>query len=242
VSTLVRKLRTAAHAALSVMPSAIKVPVYRRVFGFKIARGAKIGVSMLDVDHLEMAEDSRIGHGNLLSRTQKVTLARGAEIGFLNVLRGGDEIAMGDYSTVMRFNVINAIPDNDCTTETVPKLTLGPGAYVTSGHRLDFTDRITLGTNVIVAGRNSSLWTHNRQVTKPITIDDFCYLGSEVRLGPGAQMGANAILGMGAVLVGKAEGGHVHAGVPARPLRELDPEEQQRLRKKSRRDIPEDLF
>ena len=73
---------------------------------------------------------------------------------------------------------------------------------IVSGHRIDFTDRVTIGRNVIIGGRNSSLWTHNRQQTAPIEIGDFCYLGSEVRLAPGARLPERSILALGSVLAG----------------------------------------
>ena len=242
MSKLLRRARTAVHAALALCPGFVKRPIYRRLFGFKIAAGTKIGISLLDVDQLELAPGAHIGHGNLLTRTLRVRLDEGAQIGFLNVLRGGDEVHLDRYSTVLRFNVLNSIPDNDCTDRTDPRLELGPGAYIVSGHRLDFTDRIRLGRNVILAGRNSSFWTHNRQATRPIEIGDFCYVGSEVRLAPGATLGPGAILGMGAVLAGAAEGGQVHGGVPAKPIRAVTDDEKLRLHRKSRKDIPDDLF
>jgi acetyltransferase-like isoleucine patch superfamily enzyme len=232
----------ALHAGLAVLPNAIKQPIYRHAFGFKIARGAKIGLSLVDVDELELGAGARIGHGNLITRTRRVVLQDGAEIGFLNVLRGGSEIALGRFATVMRFNVLNSIPDNDAAGPTDPRLVLADGAQVVSGHRLDFTDRIRIGKNVILAGRNSSLWTHNRQATRPIEIGDFCYLGSEVRLAPGAALGDWAILGMGAVLSGKAEARTVHGGVPARPIRAITDEDARTLAKKTRKEIPEDLY
>ncbi len=239
---LFRLLRTGIHAALAPLPSALKIPIYRRAFGFKIGRDAHIGWSLLDVDHLELADGARIGHGNLLIRTRSVALGEGAEIGFLNVLRGGEEIRLDAYATVMRFNVLNSIPDNDADGPTDPRLTLGAGAYVVSGHRLDFTTRISLGKNVIVAGRNSSLWTHNRQATRPIHIGDFCYLGSEVRIAPGAVLGDWSILAMGAVLSGEAAPRTVHGGIPAKPIRAITDEDAQVLAKKSKREIPEDAY
>ncbi len=242
MSLLPRRLRAVAHAALAFLPNAVKVPIYRRVFGFDIAPGARIGLSMLDVDHLVMGPRASIGHGNLLLRTKEVRLDDGAQIGFCNLLRGGDEIKLGRFSTVLRFNVLNSIPDNDCTTPTDPRLLLDHGAYIVSGHRLDFTDRITLGKNVIVAGRNSSLWTHNRQETRPIEIADFCYVGSEVRVAPGAKLGPMSILAMGSVLSGTSDGGQVLGGVPAKPIRDLTEADRQSLARKSRDDIPKDLY
>lgn len=235
---LSRLARLSAHAAIAVLPTAIKRPIYNHVFGFKIAPGAKIGLSILDVDHLEMDDGARIGHGNLLHGTGLVSLARGAEIGYGNIVRGGDAVTLDEYATVLRFNVLNSIPDNDCVGTPDPRLTLARGAYVVSGHRLDFTDRIALGKNVIVAGRNSSFWTHNRQATRPIEIGDFSYVGSEVRVAPGATLGDEAILGMGAVLSGQLPGGKVFGGVPARAIRDVTEEEKQTLHKPSRKDVP----
>lgn len=235
-------LRLAAHAGLALLPNPIKQPIYRHAFGFKIGRDVKIGISLLDVDHLELGAGATIGHGNLITRTHRVILQEHAEIGFLNVLRGGEAIELGRFAGVMRFNVLNSIPDNDAAGPTDPRLVLGDGAQIVSGHRLDFTDRITLGKNVIVAGRNSSLWTHNRQATRPIEVGDFCYLGSEVRLAPGATLGDWSILGMGAVLSGKAEARTVHGGVPAKPIRAVSDEDLRTLAKKTRREIPEDLY
>jgi len=111
-----------------------------------------------------------------------------------------------------------------------------------SGHRLDFTTRITIGKNAIVAGRNSSLWTHNRQTTAPIRIGDFCYVGSEVRVAPGAHLGDWSILALGAVLSGEAAPRTVHGGVPAKPIRAIDGEDERVLAKKTRKDIPEDAY
>jgi acetyltransferase-like isoleucine patch superfamily enzyme len=230
------------HAALAPLPGAIKIPIYRHVFGFKIGRGARIGLSLLDVDHLELGDGARVGHGNLMLRTRAIHLGARAEIGYANILRGGDEIRLGRWATVLRFNVLNSIPDNDCSAPTDPRLWLDDGAYVVSGHRLDFTDRIRIGKNVIIAGRNSSLWTHNRQATLPIEIGDFCYLGSEVRLAPGATLGDWSILGMGAVLAGTAEPRTVHGGVPAKPIRAITDDDARTLAKKTKKEIPEDLY
>src|SRR4051794_11337199 len=120
IEKLPRLLRTVAHAALAVCPSAVKLPIYRHAFGFDIGPDTRIGLSILDVDHLSMAPGSRIGHGNLLTRTHRVSLDEGAEIGTLNILRGGDEIRLDPYATVLRMNVLNSIPDNDCEGPTDP--------------------------------------------------------------------------------------------------------------------------
>jgi acetyltransferase-like isoleucine patch superfamily enzyme len=161
----------------------------------------------------------------------------------MNIVRGGARVSLGDYSEVMRLNVLNAIPDHDCTTEPESVLEVGAGTVITSGHRIDFTDKVTLGKNVIVGGRNSSLWTHNRQETAPIEIGDFCYLGSEVRLAPGAKLPDECILGLGSVLTGKIEEPRsLVAGVPAKVVRPLNEKDLSRIRRKTRADMPDDYY
>jgi len=162
--------------------------------------------------------------------------------GPLNIIRGGERVRVGDYGSVLRLNTLNAIPDHDCTTQPKSVLEIGAGAVITSGHRIDFTDRVKLGKNVIVGGRNSSLWTHNRQETAPIEIGDFCYLGSEVRLAPGAKLPDECILGMGAVLTGEIqESRSLVAGVPAKVIRPLEEKDLARIRRKTRADMPDDF-
>src|SRR5262245_39184189 len=92
--SLRRLLRTSLHTMLAPLPNALKIPIYRHAFGFKIGRDVAIGVSVLDVDHLELADGARIGHGNILTRTRTIALGEKAEIGYGNVLRGGDEIRL----------------------------------------------------------------------------------------------------------------------------------------------------
>jgi acetyltransferase-like isoleucine patch superfamily enzyme len=164
-------------------------------------------------------------------------------VGPLNVIRGGERVQLGAYSRLMRLNLLNAIPDHDCTTEPQSVLHVGAGTVITSGHRIDFTDRVKLGRNVIVGGRNSSLWTHNRQDTAPIEIGDFCYLGSEVRLAPGARLPNECILGMGAVLTGQIEEPRsLVGGVPAKVIRPLDEKSLARIRRKTSGEMPDDFY
>jgi acetyltransferase-like isoleucine patch superfamily enzyme len=102
---------------------------------------------------------------------------------------------------------------------------------------------VVLGRNVIIGGRNSSLWTHNRQETAPIEIGDFCYLGSEVRLAPGARLPNECVLGLGSVLVGSiTEARSLVAGVPARVVRPLSEADVARIRRKTRLDMPDDYY
>ena len=238
-----RVVRLAGLAFVGVLPNALKKPLYGLVFGYRFGPGVWIGLSLLDAEHLVLGEGTRIGHLNIIVRVGRYETGRHVRIGVLNVIRGGEQVRLGDYTDVMRLNVLNAIPDHDCTSEPQSALDVGAGTVITSGHRIDFTDRVTLGRNVIIGGRNSSLWTHNRQETAPISIGDFCYLGSEVRLAPGAELATECILGIGAVLTSAIrEPRSLVAGVPAKVVRPLDDRDLARIRRKTRGDIPDAFY
>lgn len=238
-----RGLRLALLAGIGALPSLMKRPLYRVLFGYRIGPRVRIGLVLLDANEVELAAGTQIGHLNLVIRVGRFETGPHARIGFLNLVRGGERVRLGAYSTVMRFNVLNAIPDHDCTTQPISVLDLGDGAIVVSGHRVDFTDRVTIGRNVIVGGRNSSLWTHNRQQTAPITIGDFCYLGSEVRIAPGAGLAPECILALGSVLADPVETPRsLVGGVPARVLRSLSERDVALVRRPTRKDIPAGFY
>ena len=235
--------RLALLAVIALLPGFVKRPLYRGLFRYRIGRGVRIGVVILDAGTVELGDGTEIGHLNLITRVDSFITGRSVRIGSLNIIRGGERVRLGDYAEVMRLNVLNAIPDHDCTTSPASRLEIGRGAVVVSGHRIDFTDEVTIGQNVIIGGRNSSLWTHNRQSTAPIAIGDFCYLGSEVRLAPGARLAERSILGLGSVLAGAIDTpGSLVGGVPARIIRPLTAEDDVLIHRKARRDAPDDLY
>ena len=229
--------------ALGVLPSFAKKPLYRLFFRYRFEPGVRIGWSLLDAASVDLAEGTQIGHFNLITRVGRFETGQHTQIGVLNIIRGGERVSLGDYSKVMRLNVLNAIPDHDCTSEPVSVLKVGAGTVIVSGHRIDFTDKVTLGKNVIIGGRNSSLWTHNRQETAPIEIGDFCYLGSEVRLAPGAKLRDECLLAIGSVLAGEInEPRSLVGGVPAKVIRPLNEKDLARIRRKTRKDMPDDYY
>jgi acetyltransferase-like isoleucine patch superfamily enzyme len=238
-----KTLRLVALGFVGLLPGPIKRFVYRLLFGYRIAPGVRIGFALLDARSVSLAQGTRIGHLNMIIGVGRFETGASVRIGLLNIIRGGERVVLRDYSEVIRLNVLNAIPDHDCTTSPESVLEVGAGTVITSGHRIDFTDRVTLGKNVIVGGRNSSLWTHNRQETAPIEIGDFCYLGSEVRLAPGAKLPSECILGIGSVLTGEIkEPRSLVAGVPAKVVRPLDDKDLARSRRKTRGDMPDDFY
>ncbi|HJT78387.1 MAG TPA: hypothetical protein VJ739_14385 [Gemmataceae bacterium] len=240
---MIRYVRTAGCVLLALLPSVLKVPLYRLLFGYRIGRGVRIGFSpFIGVRRCRIGDHVRIGHFNVFLRVEQLEIGCHARVGFLNLVRGGRRVCLGDYVTVLRQNVFNSIVEPDMVNPVDPVLDLGPGAVVTSGHWLDFTDRITVGAHSIIGGRNSSFWTHNRQVGRPIQVGYHCYLGSEVRVAPGVEVPPLCIVALGSVLMGRTDQPRVLlGGNPAKILRALQERDLVLLTRKTRKDIPDEV-
>jgi acetyltransferase-like isoleucine patch superfamily enzyme len=229
-------------ALFALLPSFLKRSLYRWFFGYKIGKRVRIGLSIIDARQCAIADDVTIGHLNVVTRVEQLTIRDHARIGHLNIIRGGDEVSLGRYSEIIRLNEINSIPDPEVVNEIDPKFILGDGSIVTTGHKIDFTDRVEIGRRVILGGRNSSLWTHNRQRTLPITIGANVYIGSEIRMAPGSAIPSRSIVGIGSVITAPlAEEGKLIAGVPAKTIKDLSSDDQFLIERKTRPDLPDDV-
>jgi acetyltransferase-like isoleucine patch superfamily enzyme len=236
------KLRFITLATIALLPSFVKRPCYRLFFGYKIGKRVRIGLSIIDARECVIEDDVRIGHLNIITGVKKLRVGDHARIGFLNILRGGDEVQLGRYAEIIRMNEINSIPEPEVVNEIDPKFLLGDGSIITTGHKIDFTDRVEIGRRSILGGRNSSLWTHNRQRTRPIIIGSFSYIGSEIRVAPGGSIPSRCIVGIGSVITGELKGeNHLIAGVPARAVKELSADDTFLIERKTRPDLPDDV-
>ena len=229
-------------ALIAALPGFLKRPLYRWLFGYKIGKNVRLGFSLIDAGEFEISDEARIGHLNLIVGVEKLFIRDHARIGHLNIIRGGDEIIIGRYAEILRLNEINSIPEPDISNVADPRFHLGDGAVVTAGHKIDFTDRVEIGRRTILGGRNSSLWTHNRQRTRPIIVGELTYIGSEIRVAPGGVIPSRCIIGIGSVITGRLEGEYLLiAGVPAKPVKELSEEDRFLVEHKTRNDLPDDV-
>ena len=236
------KLRLCALACVALLPGFLKRPLYRGLFGYRIGRRVRLGFSLIDAAECEIADDVCVGHLNAIIGVGKLTVGDHANIGHLNVIRGGDEVSIGRYAEILRMNEINSIPDPLVVNPIDPRFSLGAGAIVTAGHKIDFTDRVSIGRRSILGGRNSSLWTHNRQRTRPIEIGELTYVGSEIRVAPGGVIPSRCIVGIGSVVTSRIEGEYqLIVGVPARAVKPLSEEDRFLVEHKTRPDLPDDL-
>lgn len=236
------RLRLVVLAFIALLPSFLKRPLYSLFFGYRVGKRVRIGLSIIDARECQIEDDVQIGHLNLVIGVKKLGLGDHVRIGHLNIIRGGDEVKLGRYAEVIRLNEINSIPEPDVVNPVEPRFLLGAGSVITAGHKIDFTDRVEIGRRTILGGRNSSLWTHNRQKTRPIEIGSFAYIGSEIRIAPGGAIPSRSIVGIGAVITSRlTEEKWLIGGVPAKPIKPLSAEDEFLIEYKTRPDLPDDL-
>jgi acetyltransferase-like isoleucine patch superfamily enzyme len=236
------RFRLLTLAVIAIFPAFLKRPLYRMCFGYHIGKRVRIGVSIIDARQCSIADDVSIGSLNVFTQIESLTIGDHVRIGHLNIIRGGDEVSLGRYAEIIRLNEINSIPEPDVVNKTDPRFLLGAGSIVTTGHKIDFTDRVEIGKRTIIGGRNSSIWTHNRQRTLPITIGSYAYVGSEIRMAPGSKIPSRSIVGMGAVVTSALDGENtLIAGVPAKTIKDLTIDDKFLIERKTRVDLPDDV-
>lgn len=235
-----RAVRVVGLVTAAFLPGPLKRSFLRRAFGFHVGRGVKIGVVFFDCRTLDIKDGAGLSHGTVFVRCGDVQIGAHAKVGPLNLFRGIASVVLGDYAHVIRLNAVNAIIDHDCHGTPDSSFVLGYGAVVTSEHRIDCTDRVSIGRCSMLAGRASTIWTHNRRQSKPVAIGEFCYVGSESRFAPGAAVADCSIVALGSVLMAACEDrGALIAGSPARAIRTLGAQDAETIFGKTRRDLPD---
>lgn len=100
--------------------------------------------------------------------------------------------------------------------------------------------RVTIGDNVFIAP-NVGIYTaghpldaerRNRglEYAHPVSIGDNVWIGAGVNILPGVRIGANSVIGAGAVVVRDIPHGVLAAGNPARVIRPINQADRQRYR------------
>lgn len=202
--------KTVLSVAAMFLPRPFKVWVYRHCLGFKIAPGARIGFSLVICDELVMQS--------------------GASIGSFCVIRRLGRVQMGVRARIANFNWITSIPAQAFGVENRNRtLILGDHTAVTGRHYIDVQEGVTIGHHTTIAGIGSTLLTHeiniatSRQECRPISIGNYCFIGTGCIILSGAVIEDCCVLAAGAVVPrGVYTGPALYGGVPAKCLKALD--------------------
>lgn len=209
-------METLFKVLIAFLPWRIRRKVLNGYFKYKIHKSARIGISFIYPDYLEMGENSNIGHFNIAIHAEKIIIKRNSSIG--------------------RGNWITGVPIYDRKNRylhqsgRVSSLIIDENSSIVKNHHLDCTDTISIGKFTTVAGYGSQFLTHSvdisesRQDCKPIRIGDYCFLGTDCVVLGGSSLPSYCILGAKSLL-NKAftEEYMTYAGVPSVPMKRLDP-------------------
>lgn len=182
--------------------------------GFTIDPTARIGVTVIFAEELQMARGASIGHLNYIGR--------------LDRLQMDDETVIGNFNWILglsrRLNSRFFAKKLSRRSELV----LGQCSMIAHQNYIDCTDRIELGKFSGIAGARSQLLTHgvepitSRQTCAPIIIGDFTMIGSGSMILKGVRVPNCCIVNAGSVVTHvRPEPYSLIAGNPAVHVRKL---------------------
>jgi len=193
-------------------PQVLKRFLLNRLLGYRIHETARIGLSLIYPKHLEMLANSRIGN--------------------LNYCKGLTLLSIGEFGIIGNLNWITAVPSEakafSDEKDRMPQLKLGKQAAMTNRHLIDCCNSVEIGEFSTFAGFRSQILTHaidlkdSRQRSAPVSIGDYCFVGTNVVLLAGATLPNKCVLGASACLVEPfTDENMLYAGVPAKPVKKL---------------------
>lgn len=212
-----RVLKPLVAIILWLLPWRLRRILLMSLWGYKIHKNARIGFSVIIPDHLEMEDGAKIGH--------------------LNFCKGLHCLHMAEQSIISTFNWITGMPRNNKVfflhrTNRNPSLYIGKHSAITTRHYIDCTDEIRIGDYTTVAGLHSQLLTHSinlyesRQDCHPISIGNYCFVGTNSVFLPGSSLGNYTILAASSLLNKQFSKEFVLlGGVPAKPIQDLSHQE-----------------
>ena len=181
--------------------------------------------------HYDIAKNASIGFSWVYP--QSLTMKEGARIGSLTVAKGLETIAMGPFSRIGNLNWITGFPLRDkrhfahCQ-HRAPQLVLKEHAALTNRHLIDCTDTVMIGAFATVAGFRSHILTHSidleacRQDCKPVSIGDYCFVGTACVVLGGAILPDHSILAAASLLNKPLINTYrLYGGVPVREIGEV---------------------
>lgn len=199
---------------ICLCPMFLKRRFLKLFYGYSIHPTATIGLSWIYPRELTMGPYSKIGHFNVAVHLDEIILNQKASIGRSNWITG--------FSTNTTSKHFNHQPDR------VSVLIVGEHSSITKNHHLDCTSPIVIGRFVTVAGYQSQFITHsinvydNRQDSKPITIGDYCFVGTNVVLLGGTALPAYSVLGAKSLLnKSYTDEWKLYGGNPAKPITDI---------------------
>ena len=196
-------------ALIALVPvNGIRIFCYRTLLGYKIGRSSKIGfLTLLAVSEVDIGD--------------KVT------VGSLNMIKGPIKLRIGSDTWIGRSNTINAswsIAEERFRDRNYARtFDIGSECVIQHDHYFDVYGLFKLGNRSWIVGRGSQFWTHGLSVEdRDIIVGEGNCITSAVRFAPGAAIGNENIVSMGAVVLSKIDADlTIISGYPAKVVRSI---------------------
>jgi acetyltransferase-like isoleucine patch superfamily enzyme len=216
-------MKTIFNLLVSVLPWPLRRWVLVNFYGYKIGPGARIGWAYVFPRRLVMGPGASVGHFTVVKGLEELRLGEKAEIGRLNWISA---------------NLLGEGPHFGSEKERDPRLIVGDHGAITNRHLIDCSNRVEIGRFSIVAGFRSQILTHgidvaeNRQTSAPVRVGEYCFVGTACLLLKGAILPDCSVLAAGSVLIGpETQTGCLYAGVPAQRKKQIPADAAYFLRK-----------
>lgn len=199
---------------ICVLPWKIKRLVLIKCFHYDIHPTAKIGFAYVFPKYLKMEAGTKIDHLTVAVNLDRMILGKNTHIGRSNWITGFPTMSGSKHFA------------HDAHRKS--ELVIGDESAITKHHHIDCTNAVHIGNYVTIAGYYSQFLTHSidvyqgRQDSKAITIGDYCFVSTGVKILGGSVLPSHSVLGAGAVLNKHyKERYFLYAGIPAEPIKQM---------------------
>jgi len=180
----------------------------------EIAFTAKIGRNVWMADNVVVRPYVRL--------EESVRLHRGCVVGDHAVL---SRIEVGEGSQI-EYGVV-------VTGYGCGRITIGSESYIGIYNVLDWSDDLTVGNFVHIAGPSTGIWTHSsvgqalaadmlaakeKRETKPVVIEDCVYIGGNCTIYPGVRIGHHSVVAPNSAVNRDVPPHTMVGGVPAKVM------------------------
>jgi acetyltransferase-like isoleucine patch superfamily enzyme len=166
------------------------------MLGHSVARGARIGWSLVFVDRLYLEATAKIGSFNLIA-CRRLVMRSGAYIQRFNVVQGPVSVRLAEQASIGNRNLVRR--SWNLTGYGSSQLWLGKLAKITASHVVDCTRAVSFGDYSTLAGKGSQCWTHGfvHESTGP----GRARIDGAIRIGNNVYIGSGCVLSMGLRIV-----------------------------------------
>ena len=159
----------------------------------------------------------------------------------------GPKVVLGKNVTVGNYSVLSNIEIGDdsqielgviCTGYGNGRIKIGSNCYIGIYNVMDWSDNISIGDNVHIAGPSTGLWSHSSakqclnglplndkreefRPTSPVVVENNVYIGGNCTIYPGVTIESHSIIAPNSVVTKNVKRNSLVGGVPAKLIKTI---------------------